>query len=177
VYIKIIKSNLIIKKIGHESISIRIDSDSDDYNVNGNLSPTTKVKTKLKTPELKRDVEKPVKKVKVIRSITVGLNRHQCIKCGLEFTSVNSVTRHQLKSCLRIRVLTADDLKNSKLFDSNKMNNFGCGICGALFHNTHQLSIHIYKYHRSLLGPADEEVSSEARRLNRIQIELFAQNQ
>jgi len=62
---------------------------------------------------------------------------HSCDKCGLEFTSANSVMRHKEKSCLRVKV-----------------NDKNCPICSATFSNTHRLSIHIYKHHRTYLGSA-----------------------
>lgn len=86
-----------------------------------------------------------------------------CAKCGLEFTSPNSVIRHQEKSCLRVCVI------NLKLA-ANHQHTRMCPICSCVFNNTHRLSVHIYKYHRSLLGSATTPPSGEAKRLHEIQL-------
>lgn len=96
---------------------------------------------------------------------------HSCEKCGLEFTSTNSVVRHQEKSCLRVKVISLE--KSSKNDNTNNelvsgMVNGGkkkCPICSSVFFNTHRLSIHIFKHHRNLLGSAHQPPTREARRL------------
>ncbi len=90
---------------------------------------------------------------------------HTCVRCGLEFTSANSVFRHQEKSCLRVRVI---NLKPSGKEASSSKNK--CPICSCLFYSTHRLSIHIYKHHKNLLGAASQPATAEARRLNEIQL-------
>ena len=77
----------------------------------------------------------------------------KCEKCGLEFTSANSVTRHQDKSCLRIHILNLDN------------NTIKCPICGQLYPSTHHISIHISKYHGSLLGSSTMPPSEEAKKM------------
>lgn len=99
---------------------------------------------------------------------------HSCEKCGLEFTSTNSVVRHQEKSCLRVKVISLEkSSSSSKSSDNNNelasgMVNGGkkkCPICSSVFFNTHRLSIHIFKHHRNLLGSAHQPPTREARRL------------
>ena len=93
---------------------------------------------------------------------------HSCEKCGLEFTSANSVFRHQEKSCLRVKVInikSTKSLSNKVLLTKKK-----CPICAAVFFNTHRVSIHIYKHHRNLLGSASLPASNEAKRLNEMQL-------
>ena len=90
---------------------------------------------------------------------------HSCEKCGLEFTSGNSVLRHQEKSCLRVRVI---NLKTSGAKDGAVKKK--CPICSSIFFNTHRLSIHIYKHHKNLLGSARQPPSADARRLNELQL-------
>jgi uncharacterized CHY-type Zn-finger protein len=94
---------------------------------------------------------------------------HVCQKCGLEFTSGNSVLRHQEKSCLRVRVINLQSQKSLKDATIKKK----CPICSSIFFNTHRLSIHIYKHHRNLLGSAQLEPLPEARRLNELQVKKF----
>lgn len=45
-----------------------------------------------------------------------------------------------------------------------------CPICSCIFYSTHRVSIHIYKHHRNLLGPALQPPSSDAKRLHEIQL-------
>ena len=92
---------------------------------------------------------------------------HTCTRCSLEFTSANSVFRHQEKSCLRVRVI------NIKPHTQNKetmLTKKKCPICGSNFYNTHKVSIHIYKHHRNLLGAALQPPVPEAKRLHDIQL-------
>ena len=93
---------------------------------------------------------------------------HVCEKCGLEFTSGNSVLRHQEKSCLRVRVINLKS--SSKGQQKEAILKKKCPICSSIFFNTHRLSIHIYKHHRNLLGNANKPPTSDARRLNEIQL-------
>lgn len=88
---------------------------------------------------------------------------HTCLRCGLEFTSANSVSRHQEKSCLRVRVI---NLKSNAKEPHKKK----CPICSCTFHNTHRLSIHIYKHHRNLLGSAGMQPTNEAKRMHQVQM-------
>ena len=98
---------------------------------------------------------------------------HTCEKCGLEFTSANSVSRHQEKSCLRVRVI---NLKSSNASSSSKTqqkeasNKKKCPICSSIFFNTHRVSIHIYKHHKNLLGSAVTPPNDEAKRLQELQL-------
>jgi hypothetical protein len=92
---------------------------------------------------------------------------HSCNKCGLEFTSANSVIRHQEKSCLRVEVIT---LKSTTSKSKDVLSKKKCPICGATFYNTHRVSIHIYKHHRNLLGSAKLPPTNEAKNLNSIQL-------
>ena len=94
---------------------------------------------------------------------------HTCIRCGLEFTSANSVFRHQEKSCLRVRVicLKTSVAQQAKEITSSKKK---CPICSCIFFSTHRVSIHIYKHHRNLLGSALTPPSAEAKRLHEIQL-------
>lgn len=103
---------------------------------------------------------------------------HTCERCGLEFTSANSVFRHQEKSCLRVRVINlkpAGETTNQSSLTSKKK----CPICSCIFYSTHRVSIHIYKHHKNLLGSALQPPSAEAKRLNDIQlkkvIDLFVE--
>lgn len=91
---------------------------------------------------------------------------HTCVRCGLEFTSANSVFRHQEKSCLRVRVI---NLKANQV-NKDQQNKNKCPICSCIFYSTHRVSIHIYKHHRNLLGSALKPPSSEAKRLHEIQL-------
>jgi hypothetical protein len=91
---------------------------------------------------------------------------HTCDKCGLEFTSPNSVIRHQEKSCLRVRVINIE--QNGEVVKKK------CPICSSVFFNTHRLSIHIYKHHKNLLGSVFKAASSEALRLNEIQLKKLS---
>lgn len=94
---------------------------------------------------------------------------HTCERCGLEFTSANSVFRHQEKSCLRVRVINlksgGETCSQSSLTSKKK-----CPICSCIFYSTHRVSIHIYKHHKNLLGSALQPPSSEAKHLNDIQM-------
>lgn len=99
---------------------------------------------------------------------------HTCDKCGLEFTSGNSVLRHQEKSCLRVKVITLNvDVSQAK----GQVQKKKCPICSSVFYNTHRLSIHIYRHHRNLLGSAHEPVMAEAKRLNEIQLVKLSRNE
>lgn len=106
----------------------------------------------------------------VLETFSSANNRkmYECEKCGLEFTSSNSVIRHQEKSCLRVKVIS---LKTSKAKDSLAKK---CPICAATFFNTHRVSIHIYKHHRNLLGSASLPPSSEAKHLNELQMKKLS---
>lgn len=96
---------------------------------------------------------------------------HICEKCGLEFTSTNSVVRHQEKSCLRVRVISLDSPSSSPLGKKEEaVTKKKCPICSSVFYNTHRLSIHIYKHHKNLLGSALQPPTKEARRLNEKQL-------
>ncbi len=92
---------------------------------------------------------------------------HTCDKCGLEFTVPNSVIRHQEKSCLRVRVINIEQ-NNGEVVKKR------CPICSGVFFNTHRLSIHIYKHHKNLLGSVFKAASSEALRLNEIQLKKLS---
>lgn len=96
---------------------------------------------------------------------------HTCLRCGLEFTSANSVFRHQEKSCLRVRVINLKSNKNENKQELTSKKK--CPICSCTFFNTHRLSIHIYKHHRNLLGSALQAPTAEAKRLNEIQLKKF----
>ena len=80
-------------------------------------------------------------------------SQFKCEKCSLEFTSANSVTRHQEKSCLRIHILYVEN------------NKIKCPICGEIYPSTHHICIHISKYHGSLLGSHHLPPSEEAKKL------------
>lgn len=87
---------------------------------------------------------------------------YTCDKCDLEFTSTNSVVRHQEKSCLRVRVISLPpSALNAK---DERTTRKKCPICSSTFYNTHRLSIHIYKHHRNLLGSASQSPTLEAKR-------------
>ena len=91
---------------------------------------------------------------------------HTCVRCGLEFTSANSVFRHQEKSCLRVRVINLKPTSENNLSVNKKK----CPICSCSFYSTHRVSIHIYKHHRNLLGSALKPPSNDAKRLHEIQL-------
>jgi uncharacterized C2H2 Zn-finger protein len=91
-----------------------------------------------------------------------GKKIYTCEKCALEFTSANSVVRHQEKSCLRVRVIS---LKSNGTKEATTLSK-KCPICSCTFYNTHRVSIHIYKYHKNLLGSASTPPTNEAKRLN-----------
>lgn len=114
--------------------------------------------------EAKKEVKSEFMSVKVVNNKKI----HTCDKCDLEFTSSNSVTRHQEKSCLRVKVISFESKSRakSKAGEIKKK----CPICGFVFSNTHQLSIHIYRQHKSLLGSASEPPADEAVRLNQEQV-------
>ena len=124
----------------------------------------------METTETNKQSEKPQQSDAMITIRTINERKlHVCEKCGLEFTSGNSVLRHQEKSCLRVRVINLKSSSSSakgQLKDAKKK----CPICSSIFFNTHRLSIHIYKHHRNLLGSAKQAPSSEARRLNELQL-------
>jgi uncharacterized C2H2 Zn-finger protein len=105
-------------------------------------------------------------------SVRVENNRkiHTCEKCGLEFTSANSVSRHQEKSCLRLRAINLPTITLSKGQQKEGYIRKKCPICSAFFNNTHRLSIHIFKHHKNLLGSACKPPSNEAKRLYEIQL-------
>ena len=113
---------------------------------------------------VKKETKGEFMSVKIVNNKKV----HTCDKCDLEFTSSNSVTRHQEKSCLRVKVISCESKSKarSKTGEIKKK----CPICGYVFSNTHQLSIHIYRQHKSLLGSASTPPSDEAVRLNQLQV-------
>lgn len=111
-------------------------------------------------------VEPVLKKKKNHEYLVTTMNNcnrkiYECEKCALEFTSSNSVIRHQEKSCLRVKVinLTTELSIDNEVHVINKKK---CPICNAVFLNTHRLSIHIYKHHGSLLGSASLPPATEA---------------
>jgi hypothetical protein len=117
-----------------------------------------------------------------IQTLSNGRKIHMCEKCGIEFTSTNSVIRHQEKSCLRVKVINMPaavkiNSKSSKKTAaahssclSEESMRKKCPICSSTFFNTHRLSIHIYKHHKNLLGSVHKPPASEAVRLNEIQL-------
>jgi hypothetical protein len=104
---------------------------------------------------------------------------HVCEKCDLEFTSGNSVLRHQEKSCLRVRIINLASIKNQHKETTSTGGPFKkkCPICSSIFFNTHRLSIHIYKHHRNLLGSANQPPTHEAKRLNEIQLKKLVKKE
>ena len=161
------------KKSPEIRMSARIRGNSNASSIN-----LDQVKSEFKHHEDKH-AEKPSKRLVESESmITVRIvnNRkiHICEKCGLEFTSGNSVLRHQEKSCLRVRVINLKHLTSSSTSSKIQLKDNAakkkCPICSSIFFNTHRLSIHIYKHHRNLLGSAKQAPSAEARRLNELQL-------
>ena len=118
--------------------------------------------------------ENPEKLDASLVTVRVCNNRkiHTCEKCGLEFTSANSVSRHQEKSCLRVRVinLKSNASASSKTQQKEASNKKKCPICSSIFFNTHRVSIHIYKHHKNLLGSAATPPNDEAKRLQELQL-------
>ena len=106
-----------------------------------------------------------------VRTLSNGRKLHTCDKCGLEFTSPNSVIRHQEKSCLRVKVISVPVFKNGEEQGCKKK----CPICSSTFFNTHRLSIHIYKHHKNLLGSVHSAPSGEAQRLHEMQLKKLQQ--
>jgi DNA repair exonuclease SbcCD ATPase subunit len=105
---------------------------------------------------------------------------HVCEKCDLEFTSGNSVLRHQEKSCLRVRIINLASIKSQQQQETTSTaGSFKkkCPICSSIFFNTHRLSIHIYKHHRNLLGSANQPPTHEAKRLNEIQLKKLVKKE
>ena len=95
---------------------------------------------------------------------------YTCERCGLEFTSANSVFRHQEKSCLRVRVINLKPGSKAEASLFSVASKKKCPICSCIFYSTHRVSIHIYKHHKNLLGSALQPPSAEAKRLNDIQL-------
>ncbi|CAF0874058.1 unnamed protein product [Brachionus calyciflorus] len=122
-----------------------------------------KIKTEMSSPEVtpsKKELKSEFMSVKIVNNRKV----HICDKCNLEFTSGNSVSRHQEKSCLRLKVINIEAKSKTK----NKPGEVKkkCPICGFIFTNTHQLSIHIYRQHKGLLGNAHDPPLAEAKHFN-----------
>ena len=129
---------------------------------------TSKPRNKIVSPR-----NEFVDQSKLIGSKVVNNRKvHICEKCGLEFTSTNSVVRHQEKSCLRVRVISLDSSPSSSPLGKKEeaVTKKKCPICSSVFYNTHRLSIHIYKHHKNLLGSALQPPTKEARRLNEKQL-------
>ena len=135
------------------------------------IEPNLNSPIKIESPT-KKDTDEPkiLQKDQSLVTVSTQNNRkiHTCTKCSLEFTSANSVFRHQEKSCLRVRVINIKpvNIQNKETMLTKKK----CPICGSNFYNTHKVSIHIYKHHRNLLGSALKEPVPEAKRLHDIQL-------
>jgi hypothetical protein len=137
------------------------------------IESTSRLVAESKSETVKEDKSR-------LRLVSVRLenNRkiHTCEKCGLEFTSANSVSRHQEKSCLRLKAINLPTTTLSKGQQKEGYIRKKCPICSAFFNNTHRLSIHIFKHHKNLLGSACKPPSNEAKRLYEIQLRKTHEN-
>ena len=123
------------------------------------------------TADGEETIEEPLPESSLVTVNVVNNKRiHTCDKCGLEFTSSNSVHRHQERSCLRIKIISIKSPSKSR----GESNIKKCPICSCIFYSTHRVSIHIYKNHRNLLGSASNPPSQEAHRLYQIEMQKGA---
>lgn len=106
-----------------------------------------------------------------VRTLSNNRKLYICEKCGLEFSAPNSVVRHQEKSCLRVKVINVAPSRSNPDMIKKK-----CPICSSTFTTTHRLSIHIIKHHKNLLGSVHKMPSSEAVRLNEMQLKKLSED-